>query len=115
MITCARAGVEAINHVRDALGEDQIIVTGADTVDLSGAIDSLAARGLPRVLCEGGPHVLRDLTVSGRLDELCLTIAPTLVAGEHSRITAGGTVSSELFPRLLLESQGAILGSWTRR
>jgi len=115
MITCTRAGRAAIDHARDALGEDHVIVTGEDTVDLVAAIDSLTARGLPRVLCEGGPHVLRDLTVSGRLDELCLTIAPRLVAGEHSRITAGASVSSELLPRLLIESQGALLGAWTRR
>ena len=115
MITCTRAGLQAIGHARKALGEDHVIVTGEDTVDLAAAIDSLAARGLPRVLCEGGPHVLRALTASGRLDELCLTIAPTLVAGEHSRITAGSAVSSELLPRLLIESQGTILGAWTRR
>jgi riboflavin biosynthesis pyrimidine reductase len=115
MITCTRAGLQAIDQAREALGEDHVIVTGEDTVDLAAAIDSLAARGLPRVLCEGGPHVLGDVAASGRLDELCLTIAPTLVAGEHSRITAGATVSSELFPRLLIESQGTILGAWTRR
>ena len=115
MITCARATVEAIDRARDTLGEDQVIVTGADTVDLAAAIDSLAARGLQRILCEGGPHVMRDLTVSGRLDELCLTIAPTLVAGEHPRITAGAAVTANLLPRLLIESQGTILGRWTRR
>jgi len=57
---------------------------------------------------------MRDLTAAGRLDELCLTLAPTLVAGDHTRITAGASVTSNLLPRLLIESQGTILGRWSR-
>ena len=91
-----------------------MIVNGDASVDLASALDALAARGLPRILCEGGPHLLRDLTASGRLDELCLTLAPTLVAGDHPRITAGASVTANLMPRLLIESQGTILGRWSR-
>ena len=58
---------------------------------------------------------MRDLTASGCVDELCLTIAPTLVAGEHPRITAGPPVTANLLPRLLIESQGTLLGRWVRQ
>jgi len=114
LITCEHAGAEGIDLARGSLGEQQVIVAGDDTVDLAVAVDSLAARGLRRILCEGGPHLMRDLTASGRLDELCLTIAPTLVAGEHPRITAGAAVTANLLPQLLIESQGTILGRWAR-
>jgi riboflavin biosynthesis pyrimidine reductase len=114
LITCNRAGAEALDLARGAIGEDQVLVTGEDTVDLAAAADSLAARGMPRILCEGGPHLMRDLTASGRLDELCLTLAPTLVAGDHPRISAGAAVTANLLPRLLIESQGTILGRWSR-
>ena len=57
---------------------------------------------------------MRDLTASGRLDELCLTLAPTLVAGDGTRITAGASVTANLLPRLLIESQGTLLGRWAR-
>jgi riboflavin biosynthesis pyrimidine reductase len=114
LVTCERAGAEALNRARSTLGEDRVIIRGDDTVDLSAALDALAARGLRRVLCEGGPHLLRDLTASGRLDELCLTIAPTMVAGDHPHITAGASVTANLVPRLLIESQGTILGRWAR-
>jgi riboflavin biosynthesis pyrimidine reductase len=30
------------------------------------------------VLCEGGPTLLGELVAAGRLDELCLTIAPLM-------------------------------------
>jgi riboflavin biosynthesis pyrimidine reductase len=114
LVTCERAGSESIDRARSSLGEDQVIVQGDESVDLSAALDALATRGLQRHLCEGGPHLMRDLTASGRLDELCLTIAPNLVAGDHPRITAGSTVTANLTPRLLIESEGTILGRWVR-
>jgi riboflavin biosynthesis pyrimidine reductase len=114
LITCDRAGAEAISLARRTLGEDNVIVVGDASVDLDAAVGALAARGLCRILCEGGPHLLRDLTASGRLDELALTIAPTLVAGDRTHITAGDPVTANLLPRLLIESQGAILGRWAR-
>ena len=115
LVTCESAGTEAIDVARNTLGEDQVIVAGDASVDLATAVDSLTVRGLPRILCEGGPHLMRDLTASGRLDELCLTIVPTLVAGDHPRITAGDSVSANLLPRLLIESQGTLLGRWSTR
>jgi len=114
LVTCQGAGAAAVDRARIALGEDQVIIAGDTSVDLSAAVDSLAVRGLPRMLCEGGPHLMRDLTASGCLDELCLAIAPTLVAGDHPRITAGAAVTANLLPRLLIESQGTLLGCWAR-
>ncbi len=114
LITCQGAGAEAIDLARGTLGKGHVIVAGDASVDLAAAVDALAVRGLRRILCEGGPHLMRDLTASGRLDELCLTLAPTLVAGDRPRITAGASVTANLLPRLLIESQGTILGRWTR-
>jgi riboflavin biosynthesis pyrimidine reductase len=46
--------------------------------------------GLRAVLCEGGPTLNRGLLADGVLDELFLTVAPLLVAGEEDRgIVAG--------------------------
>ncbi|MEO6145095.1 MAG: pyrimidine reductase family protein [Dermatophilaceae bacterium] len=114
LITCRLAGAEAIDLARRTLGESQVIVKGDASVDLPAALDALALRGLHLILCEGGPHLMRDLTAAERLDELCLTLAPTLVAGDRTRITAGAAVTTDLLPRLLIESHGTILGRWTR-
>jgi riboflavin biosynthesis pyrimidine reductase len=114
LITCHQAGTEAIQRAQATLGEERVIVAGEDSVDLAAAIDLLASGTRQRVLCEGGPHLMGDLAGSGRLDELCLTIAPLLVGGEHPRISAGPATTADLVPRLLLESQGSILGRWVR-
>lgn len=114
LITCRRAGAEAIDLARDTLGEEHVIVEGDASVDLAAAVDVLADRGLRRILCEGGPHLMRDLTASGRLDELCLTLVPMLVGGDHTRITAGAPVTANLLPRLMIESEGTLLGRWVR-
>ena len=50
---------------------------------------TLADRGLPRVLTEGGPMLFSSFIERDMLDELCLTIAPTLVGGQAGRIATG--------------------------
>jgi len=86
----------------------------ATSLSVAVALDALALRGMRRILCEGGPHLVRDLIASGRLDELCLTLAPTLVGGDHPRITAGDPVAAHFVPRLLIEADGTLLGRWVR-
>jgi len=68
-----------------------VIVAGQDHVDLAAALDALADRGLTRVNCEGGPHVLGQLAEGGLLNELTLTISPTLAGPgqDPGRIIAG--------------------------
>jgi len=41
------------------------------------------------VHAEGGPRLTADLTAAGVLDEVCLTLAPELVAGYAPRLSAG--------------------------
>ncbi|MDQ1626209.1 MAG: hypothetical protein QOJ49_1707 [Actinomycetota bacterium] len=66
-----------------------LVVAGEDEVDIGSALDQLAALGLTRVLCEGGPHLLAEVVAAGRLDELCATVSPQLVAGDGPRILTG--------------------------
>jgi riboflavin biosynthesis pyrimidine reductase len=70
---------------------------GAEVVDVGGApgstpaavLAALADRGLSRVLCEGGPALFGALLDAGRVDELCLSLAPQLEGGTAGRIVAG--------------------------
>lgn len=73
----------AIEQVAD------VVVAGAAAVDLGRALDALAARGLRRVLCEGGPSLLAGVIAADRLDELCVTISPLMVGGTAPRILSG--------------------------
>ncbi len=65
-----------------------VIVAGAETVDLRSALAALTARGHRRLLSEGGPHLLGELTGAGLLDELCLTISPVMAGPGPNRIIA---------------------------
>ena len=91
-----------------------VIVSGTDRVDISAAIDALVSLGLPRVLCEGGPHLLADVIAAGRLDEFCLTTAPRLVGGAGPRVVADlqldGLVELELAH--LLEEDGNLIARY---
>lgn len=66
-----------------------VLVVGERSVELAPALDRLAAQGLPRILCEGGPRVLGGLFAAGLVDELCLALSPVVVAGAEPRITSG--------------------------
>jgi riboflavin biosynthesis pyrimidine reductase len=111
LATCA--GAELLGEARGLLGAEHVLVLGEEAVDLAALKEELAARGLTQLLCEGGPHLLRDLVAAGVADELCATIVPRLVGGEHPRITQGPPVDVPLRLDLLLEAEGTLLGRWT--
>ncbi len=86
VITCAASD----DDLRAATAKAaDVIVAGEEAVDLAAALRALEQRGLTRVLCEGGPHLLGDLTAAGLLDELCLSLSPALAGPGASRIIAG--------------------------
>jgi riboflavin-specific deaminase-like protein len=88
---------------RAALSEvADVLVLGATSVDLAAGVKELGERGLPQILCEGGPHLLGSLTEVDLVDELCLSLAPLLAGPGAGRITAGPETT--LTRRMTLES-----------
>ncbi len=55
----------------------EVVQADGEVVDVAWVIDRLVERGLWRVVCEGGPSLLRDVAQAGRLDEVDLTLSPT--------------------------------------
>jgi riboflavin biosynthesis pyrimidine reductase len=86
VLTTAAAAARAPDVVRRRA---ELVVCGEETVDLARLLDELAARGLYRVLCEGGPALFSDLTRADLVDELCLTLSPTLAGPDHKRLIVG--------------------------
>jgi riboflavin biosynthesis pyrimidine reductase len=72
-----------------------VIVAGTDKVDLAAALNELADRGLSRVNCEGGPHLLAQIAAAGLLDELTLTLSPALAGPGAGRIIAGAAFAAD--------------------
>lgn len=103
------AGLEAS---REHLGADNVLVLGSHRVDLVAMKRRLAERGYVDQLCEGGPHLLRDLLDQGAADEVDCTIVPRIVAGGMARITDGPPVDVPLTLHSLVEEDGTLLGRW---
>lgn len=93
---------------RRGAGVADFVVAGENQVDPGRAIAHLQGAGLRSVLLEGGPALNADVVEAGLLDELCLTIAPRLVAGDGPRVLAGPELARPLDVRLLhlLEEDG---------
>ncbi|WP_128374777.1 pyrimidine reductase family protein [Streptomyces cavernae] len=95
----------------------QVVVAGDGVgAEPERIVSALAERGLARLLTEGGPRLLGQLVAAQALDELCLTVAPMLTAGDAQRIAGGPGV--EVPRRLeldsLLEDGGFLFGRYRR-
>lgn len=87
-------------------------------VDLTAALQALAARGLTRILCEGGGQLAAALITAGLVDDLILHSAGALI-GQEGRAALGplGLQTLAQAPRLTLMSQrslGADVETWWR-
>lgn len=93
----------------------EVITTGPDAVDPTRAVAVLADRGLRRMLCEGGPHLLGSMLAAGVVNELCLTLSPLLAGPGAGRIVAGTTLDTPVSLRLagLLEDDDALFCRYT--
>lgn len=114
VITVESAPAETRSEV-EALAP--VVVAGTEDVDWGMALDQLAGHGHQRVLCEGGPSLMRALVASGHLDELCLTVSPHLTAGDSMHILHGDPVdpAPRLQLRHLLEADGELFCRYTTR
>jgi riboflavin biosynthesis pyrimidine reductase len=84
VVTTPGRDVAAFAEVAD------VVQTGVgERIDAAAAIEALRTRGLTRILCEGGPHLFGSLLAADVVDELCVTLEPSLEAGESRRIAAG--------------------------
>ncbi len=110
LATCSAAA--GLAEARETLGDEHVLVLGSHRVDLVALKSALVDRGFGDLLCEGGPHLLRDLLDQGVADEVACTWVPRLVAGLHPRITDGPPVDVQLRLHSLLEEDGTLLGRW---
>ncbi|MEZ5245069.1 MAG: dihydrofolate reductase family protein [Acidimicrobiales bacterium] len=106
---------------QDADG-DALSALDAELVRLPGAspephavLAELMTRGARVVLAEGGPSFNGLLHRAEVIDEMCLSLAPTIAGGESERIVANGpdlTVSMHL--DRLLEEDGTLFARYVR-
>lgn len=115
LLTCGSASPERIESARATLGDDSVWVHGDRGVDLAAALSRLRDAGRTAVLCEGGPTLFGSLLSAGIVDEVALTITPTLVGGDLKRIVNAGPLHDRVVLRHLLEQDGTLLTLWSVR
>ncbi|MFH9676837.1 pyrimidine reductase family protein [Streptomyces sp. NPDC017405] len=95
----------------------RVVVAGEGMgVEPARAVQALAGLGHTRLLTEGGPRLLGQLIAAEVLDELCLTVSPTLTAGGAQRIAGGPAVAvPHRFALVsLLEEEGFLFSRYCR-
>ncbi|MFJ7999772.1 pyrimidine reductase family protein [Streptomyces sp. NPDC096310] len=115
VLTGTAAPLDRIRAAEEA-GAVVIVAGEGAAVDPARAVRALAERGLVRLLTEGGPKLLGQFVAAGVLDELCLTVSPTLTAGDAQRIAGGpGAAVPERFALAsLLEQDGFLFTRYQR-
>ncbi|MEV0786737.1 pyrimidine reductase family protein [Streptomyces sp. NPDC050423] len=99
-----------------AAGAEVVIAGEGSRVDPARVVRELADRGLKRLLTEGGPRLLGQFVAAGVLDEMCLTLAPMLTAGDAQRIAGGPSVAvPERFALAAVLEEAGFLFSRYRR
>ncbi|GAA2492272.1 dihydrofolate reductase family protein [Terrabacter carboxydivorans] len=106
------ASAPGLEGARRDLGGDNVIVCGDDELDVAALVTALRERGWRHVLTEGGPSLLGSFLAADQLDELCFTITPQLVGGEHPRPVGSDGTPAELDLGLLVEQDGTLMGRW---
>jgi riboflavin biosynthesis pyrimidine reductase len=90
-----------------------LAVDGDRAVPLPVMLAALRARGLERIVCEGGPRLIGQLLAAGLVDEICLTRVARIQG--HPQELFGGASPG---PRdldviaVLLDDQGALYTRW---
>jgi len=109
-------GPDAPADRRAALAAAGAEVVVLDPLSPAAVVRELGRRRLHRVLCEGGPRLFGDLVAADLVDELCLTIAPVLAAGDAGRIAVGppGSAARQLRLVSALEEDGELLLHYAR-
>lgn len=93
---------DSSGELRDTLSRvADVIVCGKERVDTGLMREALVRRGLTRIHSEGGPHLFGDMIADATIDELCLTLTPTLEGGDSSRISAGAVTRDPLGMQLV--------------
>ncbi len=81
LVYCARPRV---GDARERLGPVATVVDAGDTVEMCGLSNDLAARGVERLMVEGGGTVHTQFLTDDLVDELQLVVAPVFVGDSHA-------------------------------
>jgi riboflavin biosynthesis pyrimidine reductase len=114
VITTADAPLARRAEIADRA--DLVLAGQGGSVDLQETARAMAELGARIVLCEGGPSLNGQLVSAELVDEVCLSLAPSLASGSSARIAHGAPLATLAHLRLrhVLEEDGFLFLRYTR-
>ena len=111
LILCPRAAAPRVEQqMRSATVE--VVPLESEALDPAEVVAALRDRGLPGIVCEGGPTLAASLLDAGLVDELCLTTSPQLHApGLPLFPRLAGSPAASL-RHLLADDDGYLYARW---
>jgi riboflavin biosynthesis pyrimidine reductase len=103
--------------VPDSAARVTVHALGSEAGDLGVVLGSLRhEHGVRSLLCDGGPMLFSALLAAGVVDELFLTLAPTIVGGNELGVTQGEPLPDLISLRLVraLEYDGTLFLRYAR-
>lgn len=95
----------------------ELVVAGAERVDLAAGLDALESRGVDRLMVEGGGELIFSLFEAELVDELSVYVGAMVVGGRGAPSLADGDGFVESFPELVLDGverlDDGVLLRWT--
>ena len=78
LLVCPVAVADDLAEQATPFGAEIVPVAGGSHLEPGAILDALRARGLTRVVCEGGPSLAGQFAAAGVIDEYCITVAPVI-------------------------------------
>jgi 5-amino-6-(5-phosphoribosylamino)uracil reductase len=101
LVYCSSSAAAALAGLLDGSPGVEVIRTG-QRAELAAVLVDLAARGVGRLLAEGGTTIHTQLLAGGLADELHLVVAPFFVGGRGTRFVSDGRFPFDAGHRMTL-------------
>ncbi|BDZ46899.1 dihydrofolate reductase family protein [Naasia aerilata] len=114
LIVCPESAVERVElQLRGTAVE--ILPLRSEVLDPAEVLAGLRERGLPGVVCEGGPTLAAAFLDAGLIDELCLTTSPQLRAPGTPLLPHLVRTPRARLAHLLADDTGYLYARWALR
>ncbi|KAA9110529.1 dihydrofolate reductase family protein [Microbacterium rhizomatis] len=106
LLICPATVADEVSRSAAAYGAVVVPVAGDAHLSPRAILDALAARGLTRVVCEGGPTLAAQFAAAGVIDEYCVSVAPVIEPAHAPflSVTAEGRPRTEVAGMLVDEA-----------
>jgi riboflavin biosynthesis pyrimidine reductase len=112
-------GLAPADRVELASKTADVIIAGDDEIPATAIVAKLAELGYRKILIEGGPTLLAQVSAAGLLDELCATISPLIEGGGAARMMVSKSsqqpTARDFELKVLLEDDGFLLARYIRQ